>query len=645
VDFEVSKYKITGSDQFEGDATGDMNDLWNIVREEITQGRPMVYLYRADGEKQNNSDIYRFATHYATVVGYDDSGGRKVLIVQNNWETALVYMNTYTYENDTNFENNEYLELGHYTTGGINYNLYAIRPLDPVDTASHCCSGWLLDADSNANFSWNDVYYHDPDIDDNGLDNPPYDGDHCSFFMPRVFVMRGASSWVETDVLYKVSNDLYALTSICFVAYWYDNDNDGVYDHLDNCPDAYNPNQIDTDGDGIGDVCDLPDLEATLIQVVQQSHNATLYRMDLEVRIENIGTDPAASFEVKWSGAGVYDVETNPGSPMQYLNLYPQTRTETVGGLNEGHFVELSNSWLVEKDSYDSLADGSSCGLFTISCKADHQFVIDEANEGNNSATYTLVGNCKAIDFVTGLGNLFTRIPTIDESIMIEAAQSMLPELLNVFRGVDTGRWVVVDAGSVQVWTTTPDFVNIIKDPVSRKPNTKPSNPLGIGSAFPHTFVNLGASFGSFGFRDPLSTVPNYLGQSYLSRGLGAYNSNQFVFSGLNTQSLNTQMFGTGGAGLINPQSSWGGLNNTFYQPGVFNSYVGPSNFNTFSPQTLNTGGFNFGGPQFGFSRLGNALYGQPALGFSTTPNTFGGFNNFSFDLSEMRDLFNFSNY
>jgi hypothetical protein len=35
-----------------------------------------------------------------------------------------------------------------------------------------------------------------------------------------------------------------------------DSDGDGVYDHSDNCPSAYNPNQADCDGDGVGDVCD-----------------------------------------------------------------------------------------------------------------------------------------------------------------------------------------------------------------------------------------------------------------------------------------------------------------------------------------------------------------------------------------------------
>lgn len=35
-----------------------------------------------------------------------------------------------------------------------------------------------------------------------------------------------------------------------------DSDGDGIVDASDNCPDVYNPNQVDVDQDGLGDVCD-----------------------------------------------------------------------------------------------------------------------------------------------------------------------------------------------------------------------------------------------------------------------------------------------------------------------------------------------------------------------------------------------------
>ena len=43
-----------------------------------------------------------------------------------------------------------------------------------------------------------------------------------------------------------------------------DKDCDGVLDELDNCPDDYNPFQIDDDGDWVGQVCDCDDLDITV---------------------------------------------------------------------------------------------------------------------------------------------------------------------------------------------------------------------------------------------------------------------------------------------------------------------------------------------------------------------------------------------
>ena len=38
-----------------------------------------------------------------------------------------------------------------------------------------------------------------------------------------------------------------------------DTDSDGVLDNVDNCPNVYNPDQTDTNGNGIGDACESGD--------------------------------------------------------------------------------------------------------------------------------------------------------------------------------------------------------------------------------------------------------------------------------------------------------------------------------------------------------------------------------------------------
>lgn len=37
----------------------------------------------------------------------------------------------------------------------------------------------------------------------------------------------------------------------------WDQDNDGILGHIDNCPDILNPDQADGDTDGVGDMCDV----------------------------------------------------------------------------------------------------------------------------------------------------------------------------------------------------------------------------------------------------------------------------------------------------------------------------------------------------------------------------------------------------
>lgn len=56
--------------------------------------------------------------------------------------------------------------------------------------------------------------------------------------------------------------DLQGVETVAVVQREPDEDRDAVADEIDNCLDLYNPLQEDTNGDGIGDACDVPELPA-----------------------------------------------------------------------------------------------------------------------------------------------------------------------------------------------------------------------------------------------------------------------------------------------------------------------------------------------------------------------------------------------
>ena len=66
-----------------------------------------------------------------------------------------------------------------------------------------------------------------------------------------------------------------------------DVDKDGVLDDADNCPKSYNPDQLDTDKDGIGDVCDVPNSYLVNPIKVKSTETVDIYAIKNPFAFEN----------------------------------------------------------------------------------------------------------------------------------------------------------------------------------------------------------------------------------------------------------------------------------------------------------------------------------------------------------------------
>lgn len=372
--FEVTRYRITDSGYEIPDtgATGTYEELFAIARDEIWNGRPMVYLFRWDGD-QNNDDTFKVCDHYGVVVGYDQTDGSRRLVIQGNQSNDVNtvvtgYQNVY-------IGSNRYLRLGDHAkdSAAVKYHLYAIRPVPASSPNIGLGAAPLLLDDSMVS----NLNYH---INAN-------DGVNSSWFEPKqdqsdVFLERlwhDHDDWGKTD-------EIILQDGICFVAGW----------RSDETATA----EPDSDGDGIPDEHDKPDFQPVYVRTEMEDVSETSVKVTLFVEVRNLGQPREPYYggiEVRWEhvqagGAGTPVRSVTPptqgSGPQVAANpLYAATSTETVTYSGQSTLY-LTHSWLLDREDWDA-SDGFS-HPFTFTVEVDPEDDVDELNESNNSCEIAL---------------------------------------------------------------------------------------------------------------------------------------------------------------------------------------------------------------------------------------------------------------
>ncbi|RLE26897.1 MAG: hypothetical protein DRJ61_18010, partial [Acidobacteria bacterium] len=151
-----------------------------------------------------------------------------------------------------------------------------------------------------------------------------------------------------------------------------DSDDDGVPDQFndveDNCPDTFNPDQVDTDGDGVGDACEVPHYTLSI----------TLFGAGLGV----VTSDPAG---------------INCGSDCD--ELYQTGTTVTLGANPDAG--SLFVAWGGDADCSDGvleMTEDRSCTT-TFDLRAAVLVVDDDDNAPDVLSTYTTALTTLAIDY------------------------------------------------------------------------------------------------------------------------------------------------------------------------------------------------------------------------------------------------------
>ena len=150
-----------------------------------------------------------------------------------------------------------------------------------------------------------------------------------------------------------------------------DSDGDGICDDLDNCPTAFNPDQLDGDGDGFGAACDVDDTNPFI-----NPNNAA--------PIANAGADLSGveDEEVLIDGSASSDPDANPLTYNWQIVTYPTGSTATLSSPTEATTLftpDIEGTYVIQLIVNDGLVD-SEPDLVTLTIESG-QLTIDDLSD------------------------------------------------------------------------------------------------------------------------------------------------------------------------------------------------------------------------------------------------------------------------
>lgn len=181
-----------------------------------------------------------------------------------------------------------------------------------------------------------------------------------------------------------------------------DTDGDGILDNIDNCPAVANADQADTDGDGIGNVCDN-DMDNDGVPDAEDSCNDTPPNTVVDVTGCAVFTLPTNNFKIQTIGESC--VSSNNAS----INITAVDTSHDYKVTLTGTNVSVTNDFN-STTSFTGLASGNYTVCITIDAQPDYSQCFDVViTEPKDLSVTSRIGNDgKSIALSLSGGELYT---------------------------------------------------------------------------------------------------------------------------------------------------------------------------------------------------------------------------------------------